>query len=223
MRMGFTQSGKLVIRILWLVAIGLAGGCDRREGPTAPDEPGTSGPGSSARALSLTAGTYLLELTGYALSYNPDIQPCQPIGIPRAGTDLLTTVDLASEGDEWVGRSTASSGGTIELRFRDAGVYLTGGEVLVGSLAGSASDLALFRSARDVRIAIRGAGGSSAADLTGAAIAGPFLFGRASGAIELSDSTGAMSSCPSVSWTLQRLPEPTGPMRALSAGERRQQ
>ena len=189
-----------------LLAVALLTGCHHSSLPTTGDGIGPPPPSSS---LGLTAGTYILELTGYAFSLDPEIGICQPFGVPRSGTNLVTTTEVKLEDGEWVARS-ASTGPTemdgLELRLRDAGHRNPGGEALTGLVTGSAVDQGLFRPVRDVRVSIRGAGGSSGAELSGTTSAGPFLLGRVTGAIDFSDSTGATSTCPTVSWTLQRRP-----------------
>ncbi len=189
-----------------LLAVALLTGCHHSSLPTTGDGIGAPPPFSF---LGLTAGTYILELTGYAFSLDPEIEACQPVGVPRSGTNLVTTTEVRLEGEEWVARSAPTGPmemDGLELRLRDAGRREIGGEALIGLVTGSAVDQGLFRPARDVRVSIGGAGGSSGAEVSGTASAGPFLLGRVTGAIDFSDSTGATSTCPTVSWTLQRRP-----------------
>lgn len=177
--------------------------CHRSRLPTTGDDGGTSG--AAAPLLGLTSGTYLLELTGYAASFNPQDLLCSPAGVPNAGTDVVSTVELALDGAEWVARSAPGALG-LELRLRDAGRRDTGGEAVSGTATGSAADMGLFRPARDLRVTIRGADGSAAGVVSGVSSAGVFLLGRIAGAISFSDNNGATSTCPAISWTLQRMP-----------------
>jgi hypothetical protein len=137
-----------------------------------------------------------------------DVLTCKPILVPRAGTRVVTTLELTWEGQEWVGRAALGIGGSLELRFHGTGLHVMGVPAVEGLISGAAVDLGIVDviPPRDVRIDVSGVDGSKTAELRGRVGASTFLLGEASGAIRFSDSGGDTSICPFITWTLNRLP-----------------
>jgi hypothetical protein len=128
-----------------------------------------------------------------ALSPNPNVKLCTPLGSPPAGTALSTHANLARIGDEWVARSTPNAG-TLEMRFR-----AVGGNRLLGFVTGSANDRDAHRIPRDVQVNFHGtvtSEGRVSAFL-------PFGEGKAFGPITFTDSNGSVGTCPEAEWTMQ--------------------
>ena len=158
--------------------------------------------------LPLQAGPQWLQATGFSWSSDPEFPVCTPFGVPRSGTAIVTVVDLAREGQQWVARSPSGSDGTLEVRLQGSSEGSAYWDVS-GTIGGRAVDVPhiSFIPARDLRIALSGADGVGLADLEGRLssppLAYPFAHGRISGLIRFSDSTGDESSCPAVTWSIQ--------------------
>ena len=181
----------------WAIAMLLAGlamaaACGGQPA-TAPD----------ASVLPLSPGTQLLTLAGFASSTDPAFPSCTPIGQPRAGTSVNTTVSLTREGSEWVARSTPGTG-SIELRLRGAGAS-TAGFIVAGTMTGTAADIGLMGVARDVSVTLGGAAGAGLATFDGETTskASALIVGRVTGALRFSNSQGGSSTCPAIQWSMQ--------------------
>ena len=72
------------------LAIGCSGG---------PESPG--GPSSPPSGAGLQPGVYAISFTGFDLSNTPSIEPCSPLGVPRNGKRVGTTVRLERAGSSW--------------------------------------------------------------------------------------------------------------------------
>jgi hypothetical protein len=180
------------LALCWGVALG-AGGCESTVGLP---------PGSDR--IALPAGPQWLQLIGYAASSDPSFSSiCTPARVPSTGTAVTTIVLLTHDGEEWVARAPAPD--TIELRFHDAGTIAMGGETVLGTAHGSAMDVAYpFHPALDVRATLSGEQPNDAAFVDGiVAASSSFVYGRVSGAIRFSDSSGQASTCTAIQWSLQ--------------------
>ena len=153
--------------------------------------------------LPLSPGTQLLTLAGFASSTDPAFPPCTPIGQPRDGTSVNTTVTLTREGSEWVARSVPGTG-SIELRLRGVGAS-TAGYVVAGTIAGTAVDTGLMGIVRDVSVTLGGPAGAGLATFDGETTtkASALVIGRVTGALRFSDSQGVSSTCPAIQWSMQ--------------------
>lgn len=153
---------------------------------------------SPVDSLPLRPGRQLLTLSGVALSTDPRITPCAPLGLPPAGTSVDSFVTLSRDGNEWIARSRSAAEGDIEIRIRSIGRTVAGYQV-EGNIRGTAIDVGLNSVVRDVR-----------ATFTGVILEGmtsspfsAFVGGRASGAVRFSNSAGEGSGCSVVQWTMQ--------------------
>jgi hypothetical protein len=191
--------------LLLSIALGMAGlaasGCGEHEtasGPTGPS-PGLT---PSSTLLPLQPGPYLMNLTGFAASSGSDVPLCSPPGIPRDGTNVLTSVDLQQEGTEFVARGRD---GSLTLRIRGtSGTFFRAG--VEGDILGSARDegSAPVLLPRDIHISIAGEGNTAApARVEGTSDSGRFLWGQIVGAVTFSEGSGASSTCSTINWTLQ--------------------
>ena len=158
-----------------------------------------NGPGSNS--LVFVQGRYSVTLIGFDLSTDPRIQVCSPVGVPPAGKNMQTIVDLRQEGSEWVARSIAGAGDVV-IRLEEAGT--SNGAIV--PIQGSATGTALWADPRfpavDLRVRFDGTAPASG-ELT--RFAG-FINGQISGTIIFSNSNGAASTCPMVLWTMQPIP-----------------
>lgn len=154
--------------------------------------------------LPLSPGMQLLTLGGFALSSDPAFPPCVPLGQPRDGTFVSTTVMLSAGNGEWIARSQ-SGGDTLELRLHAAGAG-TSGLAVAGTVTGSAVDRGLMGVTRDVRVTLRDTSGTAPASISGT-MAGTgkslFVTGRATGAMRFSDSHDESSTCSAIQWSMQ--------------------
>ncbi len=150
-------------------------------------------PTSPSPQLSLREGNQTIFFGASALSPNPNVKLCTPLGSPPAGTALSTHANLARIGDEWVARSTPNAG-TLEMRFR-----AVGGNRLLGFVTGSANDRDAHRIPRDVQVNFHGtvtSEGRVSAFL-------PFGEGKAFGPITFTESNGSVGTCAEAEWTMQ--------------------
>jgi hypothetical protein len=178
-----------VALLLFAGASGVIAGCGS-ESPTGPD----------ASVLPLKAGRQLLTLAGFAISADPSLPACTPLGQPPAGTSVNTVVLLTNEGAAWVARS-APQMGTIELRLHAA---TSGSYRVAGTMTGSAADIGLMGVVRDVSVSLAAATGAGSATLDGETTpSSSFVVGRATGAVRFSDSQGLSSTCTAIQWSMQ--------------------
>jgi len=168
---------------------------------------GLLGCGSSPTAadpggLPLVQGRQLLTLSGFAVSSDPALPPCAPIGQPRDGTSVNTVVVLTPENGGWVARSALDLG-TIELRLR-AGANAAAGYPVSGTISGTGIDIGLMGVTRDVRVTFASAtGGAATFEGETTSKSSPMVVGRMSGAMRFADSQGVSSTCAAIQWTMQ--------------------
>ncbi|MEO7272373.1 MAG: hypothetical protein ABIX28_17550 [Vicinamibacterales bacterium] len=152
--------------------------------------------------LPLTEGRQLLTLSGFAVSSDPALPPCAPIGQPRDGTSVNTVVVLTTENGGWVARS-APDVGTIELRLR-AGATAATGYPVTGTISGTGIDIGLMGVTRDVRVTFASTtGGAATFDGETTTKSSSMIVGRMSGAMRFADSQGVSSTCAAIQWTMQ--------------------
>jgi hypothetical protein len=157
-----------------------------------------SSPTSPSVQLNFREGRHYVQFLGSAISPDPTVNLCVPLGVPRQGTFVMTEIDLTREGNDWVGRSPAGLG-SLELRIWSDGTSTPLGTHVVGSIAGWADDRSIEGPVRDVRVtfqrnvALEGILSRSVS----------FVEGDATGSITFSDSTAAAATCPQVDWTMQ--------------------
>ena len=175
-----------------ILACVLVVGCGSKT-PTSPDPD----------PLPLHPGLQLLTLGGFALSNDPAFPPCVPIGQPREGTSVSTTIMLSNDGGTWIARSV-SDGDTLELRLHSAG-QSPSGLVVAGTLSGSAADQGVNGFTRDVRITLLAAAGAGPATVEGSFVwtGSSFVTGRITGALRFSDSHDMSSTYSAIQWSMQ--------------------
>lgn len=171
---------------------------------TACSGPSPAGPSSTSSALVLRTGRQLLSLTGFSSSPDPN-RICTPPGLPPSGPLVYAYVQLEQSGAEWVARTRPGDEGSIELRLRDAGFRQMGGQAVVGTIRGMASDsdVDVFHSATTVRALISDVPGSGLAELDGSASIASHVWGRIVGSITFSDSLGRGCTSREISFSLQ--------------------
>lgn len=119
------------------------------------------------------------------------------------GTFITTTVDLAQEGNQLIGRSRADANGNLRIALlaTESNFALTS---FKGSSSGTAVDLqrSNLDIATGVRIDIRGVSGG-AAELEGDSGRGSGMAtGHITGAITFTDVDGRVSTCSRIDWDL---------------------
>lgn len=153
-----------------------------------------SSPSSPTKNLPLRSGRHLLEMTGFGLSTDPQAPVCSPFATPPAGTRIMTFVDLAFVGEEWVARSVA---GTLEIRIRATGEAFQGGLEVTGSAYGTAPDVAIPGVNVDHELdAIIDGDQDERAEISGTAYQAGRIIGRISGRIRFVDRQGRTGTCP---------------------------
>jgi hypothetical protein len=163
---------------------------------------GSSPTAAAPSGLPFAEGRQLLTLSGFAISSDPALPPCAPIGQPRDGTSVNTVVMLANENGVWVARSALNLG-TIELRLR-AGANAAGGYPVTGTITGTGLDIGLMGVTRDVRVTFASTtGGAATFDGETTSSSSSMIVGRISGAMRFADSQGVSSTCPAIQWTMQ--------------------
>ena len=165
-----------------------------------------SGPASPSVQLNLREGPQFVSFLGSAISPDPSVKLCTPLGSPREGTYAMAQVDLARVGDEWIGRSRSGEG-TLELRLRADGRETTVGPHVVGSITGWADTSEPFGPKRSVRVTFQGRVSLEGSSRRSAY----FADGDATGTVLFSDPTGSIGTCPQVDWTLQPTSGPLPP------------
>jgi hypothetical protein len=170
-----------------------------------------TGPASPSVQLNLLEGPQFVSFLGSAISPDPRVKLCTPIGSPREGTFATGEVVLARVGDEWIGRSRPGEG-TLELRLRADGADTNVGPHVVGSVTGWADTADPLGPKRSVRVTFQG-GVSLEGSSSRSAY---FVEGDATGTVLFSDPSGSIGTCPQVDWTLQPTsgPLPPGIIRA---------
>jgi hypothetical protein len=151
--------------------------------------------------LELQPGLQIIQLTGFSISSDPLYPPCQPPGVPRAGTSVWTTANLSQEAGEWVARSPAGLG-TLEVRLRATGeTNAARKQVVVGTVRGGGVDSELKR---DIRVSFEDdAGGAAAFEGEKLSPFSAFVGGRVTGTVRFSDSDGHISTCRAVQFAIQ--------------------
>ena len=148
--------------------------------------------------LGLPEGRYSVSVIGFDLAADPRIQVCSPIGVPSAGKNMQTTVDLRQESSEWVAHSTTGAGDLV-IRLRESGPSSGSTVPVLGSATGTALWSDTRFPSRDLRVRFDGIATASG-DLTRGV---SFINGQITGTIVFSNSGGETSTCPMVLWTLQ--------------------
>jgi hypothetical protein len=146
--------------------------------------------------IGLKLGSNYLSITG------SEGDQCALLGVPRDGTTITTPVDVSSDGEDWVARSSTSSNGAIELRMHKSGTTIYG-VVVAGTARGQAphSNPPDFYPPRDVIVTLGGNGGT--VQLKGTVTqAGAIAIGQLSGEIHFSDSKGNQNTCTAANWLL---------------------
>jgi hypothetical protein len=184
-------------------ALALVVGCSRDSSRSGPGVP--TGPTGLPDALNLQLGAYRLDLTGYGLSFNPEILPCTPPFVPEEGTHVVAYVNLSRQGTDYVARQ---SSGSLALRFHATAARHFSDVGVEGDISGSASDSGEvpYAQPRDITVSIAGTDGATPiARIEGAQHNPlPFIQGKVTGTVNYCDSAGNCSTCPTINWTLQR-------------------
>jgi hypothetical protein len=165
---------------------------------------GTSpSPSPQPSRLHFKAGAQILTFTGFAVSADPALPACTPTGAPFAGTSIIAPADLQQSGSQWVARSTAATGGSLELRIDDTGNSSAVGDLITGSIQGSAIDTGAT---------LRPANGVTATFVAPSIVDGTvqrtafFTMGRITGTIRFSDggsSPLSTGTCTAIQWMMQ--------------------
>jgi hypothetical protein len=126
-------------------------------------------------------------------------------------TDVRVFVDVSREGGLWVARSPAPFG-DLELQIQGHERVTNGTEVR-GSIKGSAIDIKQIPGGRRglapefaLTISVGTTIGIAASAEGVAERTGRYISGTISGEIEYSNNLGNVTSCPSVTWSLQPVP-----------------
>jgi hypothetical protein len=151
---------------------------------------------SAAPAAGLQPGVYAMSFTGVDLSDTPSIQPCTPLGVPRAGKLVSTAVRLERASSGWRVRGENPADGTFELRL-EVNDGVASSRSATGSLQGTLTDAGSPVSPPN-GVQVRFGEGSR---LEGQ-LRPDFSNGRVTGSIVFADETGN-ANCSSVTWTLQ--------------------
>ena len=173
---------------VWLLAIIVVMGANCGSSPAAPNYPILQNP-----------GFYWLDVTGYAISTNPEVPPCLPP--VTVFTHVRLRLDVRMEGGLWVGRST--SAGDLELRILGDNETVGGFEV-TGSASGTALDTET-KPISDVSVRLAGTAGSAAAVKGLAERTGRYVSGTIAGDIQYFNSVGS-ARCTAAIWSLQPAP-----------------
>jgi hypothetical protein len=154
--------------------------------------------------LPLTAGLYVIGLTGFASSEDPLFPPCSPITVPRDGTAITTPVSVSREDAEWVVRAEPAGSGDLEIRLRAVPSAL-GLDLATGTARGCARDQAYGPHQQvDVRLCVSGINGADAQVEARASYSGRVVTARMTGRFAFSDSAGATGRCSAISMFLRR-------------------
>ena len=157
----------------------------------------------------LTAGPKVLSIGGGVVL--PDSAPstgCVPVGSEFGSTSVLTRVDLEVRDGKWVAKSIAPADGDLTLSLQSAGPAI-GRHSVTGTISGTAIrsmgvGVGPNPGPSHVRIVFDS---TTTQDVEGdGETIGVFVEGRIMGASRFVDTTGAVSACGRVSWTLQALP-----------------
>jgi hypothetical protein len=180
----------------------------RHDGPTEPSPPDVDPP--MAAPLRISAERYFLQVSASDLTSN-NTPWCQPIAVPSAGKFLSTFIWFERHGEEYIGRSRVPYRSTLEVRIRRIDAA-NGVATVRGTVTGAAHDeYDRLLGRRDLLITI--ASGESAT-FTGVAtqqrespiVPPPEISGTIEGSITFSDSTGAVSRCPTAAFYFQVAP-----------------
>ncbi|HWH50599.1 MAG TPA: hypothetical protein VN651_03585 [Gemmatimonadaceae bacterium] len=157
----------------------------------------------------LTAGPKVLSINGgIVLADSSPSSGCLPVGAGFGSTSVLTRVDLELRAGKWVAKSIAPADGDLTLSLESAGPPI-GRHSVTGTIAGTAiSSFGVGPGPNPGPTHVRIVFDSTAAQEVegdGEAI-GVFAAGRIMGASRFVDTTGAVSACGGVEWTLQALP-----------------
>lgn len=190
----------------------VASGCHRQGGtPTSPSPPVVD-LSRTDTPLELSPQRHLLQLIGNDLSDDPATPACSPILVPRGGKFVTTFLWFEWHGDELVGRSRPPYAATMEIRLRRVSSSILG-VVVSGTVTGAAPDeYDLLWGTRDTAFVAAGEtllSGLVSPHVRDDAI-GPIVSGWMRGVIEFRDTTGALSRCSNVHYSLQPAP-PGGP------------
>lgn len=164
---------------------------------------------ASPASLPVRSGRSLLQIQGFDASADPNLPPCQPIGVPARGKTVWADLNVQSSGDEWTAKSLAASD-DIEIRFHSDGSATLQGVAVEGSILASVVDIGTlpYVSPRNVRASFAGTSETQPAELTGSVNRQGFMSGRISGNITFTDTlTGTSGSCLAVSFSLQPYPQ----------------
>jgi len=157
----------------------------------------------------LTAGPKVLSINGGIVL--PDSAPssgCAPVGAGFGSTSVLTLVDLELRAGKWVAKSIAPADGDLTLSLQSAGPAI-GRHSVTGTIAGTAiSSFGVGQGPNPGPTHVRIVFDSTPAqDVEGdGETIGVFVEGSIMGGSRFIDTTGAVSGCGRVEWTLQALP-----------------
>jgi hypothetical protein len=158
--------------------------------------------------LTLSAGTQLVDVTGFDGAADPTLPVCAPVGIPNAGKKVETLAKLSGKSGNWQAASVAATD-TLEIHFQDANQPGRGGESIVGTVAGRATD-ARFGDPDNLGprgVSVNFSPDATPASLTGVVASTGFVSGIATGVIQFTDDiTKATSTCAGVEIIFQPLP-----------------
>src|SRR3954470_9166478 len=132
-RMGCWPRHRSIGNAALVTAMVCAAACGASTSPSPAPQPQPS-------RLHFKAGLQILTFTGFALSSDPALPPCTPTGAPFAGTSIIAQADLQQSGSQWIARSAAATGGSLELRIEDTGNSSVVGDLITGTIQGSAMD-----------------------------------------------------------------------------------
>lgn len=180
----------LAIAIVAVLAVVSLTSCGRS--PNSPD-PGSYDP------LFVRPGLQRVSITGFGISSDPAYPPCTPLGVPIAGTQIITTMTVSKEGSDWVLRSVSPEQGNAVIRFHSTGAF----EALRPVFAGTATGFQVYtgfntQRPEALRLFIDGT-----AIVDGSTAAGFFALGRMTGVFRFVDDQGNTGSCAAVAWDFQ--------------------
>jgi hypothetical protein len=195
--MGCWPTNRAFVRVAVVSATVCAAACGGSATSPSPS------PQPQPSRLHFKAGPQILTFTGFALSSDPTLPPCTPTGAPFAGTSIIAQADLQQSGSQWIARSTAATGGSLELRIDDTGNSSVLGDLITGTVQGSAVDTgAAVRAPNGVTATF-----GSPSSVEGTVQRTAFLTtGRIAGTIRFSDggsSPLSTGTCTAIQWMMQ--------------------